>query len=100
MDMGAMFMDGVPSVIGAGNDSNNYLDQRNEGNVNDQGTLRGDHIFPSGDSLSLRYSAGAENGCVAENLPGFGLNHDNLSQNAGVVWTRVITPLLLNTASI
>lgn len=100
MDMGAMFMDGVPSVIGAGNDSNNYLDQRNERNVNDQGTLRIDHIFSSGDSLSLRYSAGAENGFLPQNLPGFGLNHDNLSQNAGVVWTRVISPRMVNTASI
>jgi hypothetical protein len=30
MDMGAMFMDGVPVVVGAGSDSNNFLDQRNE----------------------------------------------------------------------
>jgi hypothetical protein len=39
MDMGAMIMDGVPSVVGAGNDSNNFLGQRNERHFTDQGTL-------------------------------------------------------------
>ena len=100
MDMGAMIMDGVPSVIGAGNDSNNYLDQRNEQHVNDQGTLRVDRVFERGDNLSARYSVGAENGFMPENLPGFGLLHDNLSQNANIVWTRIVTPNLVNTASI
>ena len=100
MDMGSMIMDGVPSVVGAGNDSNNYLDQRNARNVNDQGTLRVDRVFERGDNLSARYSVGAENGFMPENLPGFGLSHDNLSQNANIVWTRVITPNMVNTASI
>src|SRR5258706_338822 len=62
MDMGAMIMDGVPSVVGAGNDSNNYMDQRNQRNFNDQGTLRVDRIFDGGDNLSARYSVGAEHG--------------------------------------
>ena len=100
MDMGAMIMDGVPSVVGAGNDSNNYLDQRNGRNVNDQGTLRVDRVFEGGDNISARYSVSAENGFMPENLPGFGLLHDNLSQNASIVWTRIITPNIVNTASI
>jgi Carboxypeptidase regulatory-like domain len=100
MDMGAMIMDGVPSVIGAGNDSNNYLDQRNERHFNDQGTLRVDRVFDRGDNLSARYSVGAENGFAPQNLPGFGLLHDNLSQNADIGWTRIFTPNLVNTASI
>jgi hypothetical protein len=100
MDMGSMIMDGVPSVVGAGNDSNNYLDQRNGRNVNDQGTLRVDRVFERGDNVSARYSVGAENGFTPENLPGFGLLHDNLSQNASIVWTRILTPNLVNTASL
>jgi hypothetical protein len=100
MDMGAMIMDGVPSVIGAGNDSNNYLDQRNERQITNQGTLRVDRVFERGDNLSARYSVGAENGFTPENLPGFGLLHDNLSQNADIVWTRILTPNLVNTASV
>jgi hypothetical protein len=100
MDMGAMIMDGVPSVVGAGNDSNNYLDQRNQRSFNDQGTLRVDRVFERGDNLSARYSVAAERGFTPQNLPGFGLLHDNLSQNANIGWTRVFTPNLVNTASI
>src|SRR5882762_2360117 len=48
MDMGAMIMDGVPSVVGAGNDSNNLLDQRNQRSFSDQGTLRVDRVFERG----------------------------------------------------
>src|ERR1019366_6636144 len=99
-DMGAMIMDGVPSVVGAGNDSNNYLDVRNQRSTTDQGTLRGDRVFDGGDNLSARYSVGAEHGFVPENLPGFGLLHDNLSQNANIGWTRVLTPNLVNTATV
>lgn len=99
-DVGAMIVDGVPSVVGAGNDSNNYLDQRNERIFNGQGTLRIDRVFERGDNLSARYSVSAENGFTPENLPGFGLLHDNLSQNADIAWTRVFTPNLVNTASI
>ena len=99
-DMGAMIMDGVPSVVGAGNDSNNYLDVRNQRSTTDQGTLRVDRVFDGGDNLSARYSVGAEHGFVPENLPGFGLLHDNLSQNANIGWTRVLTPNLVNTATV
>jgi hypothetical protein len=100
MDMGAMIMDGVPSVVGAGNDSNNLLDQRNQRSFSDQGTLRVDRVFERGDSVSARYSVSAEHGFTPQNLPGFGLLHDNLSQNANIGWTRVLSPNLVNTASI
>ena len=62
MDMGAMFMDGVPVVVGAGSDSNNLLDQRNEHHATSQGTVRVDRVFDRGDSLGLRYSIGSEHG--------------------------------------
>ena len=38
-----MTMMGVPTVIGAGVDCNNYIDVRNEHHVTDQGTIRIDH---------------------------------------------------------
>jgi hypothetical protein len=98
--MGAMFMNGVPSVVGAGNDANNFLDQRNARNVTDQGTVRVDRVFDRGDNLSVRFSAGKEDGFMPQNLPGFGLNHDNLAQHANIGWTRIITPSLVNTVSI
>ena len=44
MGMG-MTMMGQPTVVGAGNDSNNYLDVRNEIHYTDQGTVRVDHQF-------------------------------------------------------
>lgn len=100
MDMGAMIMDGVPSVVGAGNDANNYMDQRKQRNVTDQGTLRVDRVFSSGDNVSARYTVSAEDGFTPQNLPGFGLLHENLSQNADIAWTRVVTSNLVNTASI
>jgi hypothetical protein len=100
MDMGAMIMDGVPSVVGAGNDANNFLDQRNERQFADQGTLRVDRIFGSGDSISARYSVGSEHGFTPQNEPGFGLNHENLAQQANLTWTKILTANLVNTATI
>ncbi|MGJ5815289.1 carboxypeptidase regulatory-like domain-containing protein [Paludibaculum fermentans] len=100
MDMGAMIMDGVPSVVGAGNDSNNFLDQRNQRNTNNQGTLRVDRVFDQVGNITARFSGGAEHCFTPQNLPGFGLFHDNLSQNANIGWTRVLTPNLVNTALI
>jgi Carboxypeptidase regulatory-like domain len=99
MGMG-MTMLGQPTVVGAGLDSNNYLDQRNERHFTDQGTLRVDRIFTRGDSLMARYSVAAEHGFTPQNLPGFGALHDNLSQNAIVSWNRIFTPALVNTVSI
>ncbi len=99
-DMGGMTMDGQPTVIGAGKDANNFIDQRNERLSTNQGTLRIDRVFERGDSIAARYSAGAEKGFMAENLPGFGILHDNFAQNANVSWTRIITPRLVSSASI
>ena len=42
MNMGIMTMMGQPTVVGAGNDANNYLDSRKERMTNDQGTVRVD----------------------------------------------------------
>jgi hypothetical protein len=90
---------GQPTVVGAGIDSNNYMDVRNHRHVTDQGTLRIDRVFDRGDSILARYSISGENGFTPQNLPGFGALHDNLSQHMGVSWNRVITPRVLNTAS-
>jgi len=72
MGMGGMTMMGQPTVVGAGNDSNNYLDVRNEVHDTDQGTARVDHQFRSRDTAFIRYSVGGEHGFMPENLPGFG----------------------------
>ena len=95
-----MTMNGVPQVVGAGLDASNYLDVRNEHHVNDQGTIRIDRNFRSGDSLFGRYSLGAENGFTPQNLPGFGAWHDNLAQQSVIAWTHVLSSGAVNTASI
>jgi hypothetical protein len=102
MAMAGMNMNmGAPSAIaGSGLDSNNYLDVRNERHNTDQGTIRIDRVFERGDSVFARYSAGGERGFTPQNLPGFGANHDNLAQNGNVSWSRIVTPTVLNTASI
>ncbi|HEX7960030.1 MAG TPA: carboxypeptidase regulatory-like domain-containing protein [Terriglobales bacterium] len=103
LDMGmgtSMSMMGQPTVVGAGLDSNNYMDTRNERHVTDQGTMRVDHIFARGDSLVGRYSVSGENGFMPQNLPGFGALHDNLSQNGSISWNRVISDRMVNMASV
>ena len=100
MDMGGMNMMGQPTVVGAGNDANNYLDSRKELMFHNQGTLRVDHGFANGDSGFARYSAGSEDGFMPEQLPGFGFYHDNFSQQGTLGWTRVISARMVNTASI
>jgi hypothetical protein len=97
--MGSTMM-GQPTVVGAGNDANNYLDSRNELHYTDQGTLRVDHAFGSGDNAFIRYSAGGEHGFMPENLPGFGYYHDNLSQQGLLAETHVLNANLINMASI
>jgi Carboxypeptidase regulatory-like domain len=97
--IGGTTMMGAPVVVGAGMDSNNYMDVRNERHVTDQGTMRVDHAFTNGDSLSGRYSLSAENGFMPQNLPGFGAFHDNLSQHGSVTWTRLLSSHLLNIGS-
>jgi Carboxypeptidase regulatory-like domain len=91
-----------------GPDSNNYLDIRNETHFNDQGTVRIDHIFSNSDLLFGRYSAGGERGFspsngstpTTENLPGFGANFDNLSQQAVISWNHFISTEKVNSFSV
>ncbi len=104
MEMGmqgcGMTMMGAPTVVGAGMDCNNYLDVRNERHVTDQATIRVDQIFGRGDSLAARYSFSGENGFMPQNLPGFGAIHDNFSQHGSVAWNHIISPRMVNIASI
>jgi hypothetical protein len=88
-------------------DSNNYLDIRNENHFQDQGTVRVDHNFANGDTLFGRYSISQENGfspssgstSTTENLPGFGANFDNRSQQAVISWNHIFASDKVNTAS-
>src|SRR5205809_7122790 len=89
-------------------DSNNYHDVRNETHFQDQGTFRVDHNFSSGDTLLARYSAGGENGfspssgmtTTTENLPGSGVNFNNLSQQAVGSWNHVLASTRINPVSL
>ena len=99
MPCGAGMM-GLPTVVGAGVDCDNYLDVRNEHHTNDQGTARVDHIFANGDSLTGRYSISAEHGFMPINLPGFGAFHDNLSHQGSIAWNKIVSAHLVNTAAI
>jgi hypothetical protein len=100
MNMGGSTMMGQPTVIGAGNDANNYLDTRKEHMTDDQGSVRADHSFANGDTAFIRYSAASEYGFMPEGLPGFGLYHQNLSQQGTGAWTRVISTHMVNMASV
>jgi Carboxypeptidase regulatory-like domain len=95
-----MTMMGAPTVVGAGMDCNNYLDVRNAHHATDQGTIRFDQTLKRGDSFFARYSFSSERGFTPQNLPGFGALHDNLSQNGTAGWTHVISPNIVNLASI
>jgi hypothetical protein len=97
--MSGMTMMGQPTVVGTGNDSNNYLDVRNEIHDTDQGTARVDHQFGPRDMAFVRYSAGGEHGFMPQNLPGFGYLHDNLSQQGVLSYSHIFTPSLLNVAT-
>ena len=59
-----------------------------------------DRVFDRGDTIFARYSFSSERGFTPQNLPGFGALHDNLSQNGGLGWKRVINPTLVNIASV
>ena len=97
---GGMTMMGQPTVVGSGNDSNNYLDVRNEIHYTDQGTARVDHQFNASNTVFVRYSAGGEHGFMPENLPGFGYDHDNLSQQGVGSYSHIFSPTLLNVATV
>jgi hypothetical protein len=100
MDMGGMTMMGQPTVVGAGNDANNYMDTRNEQEFDDQGTARVDHSFARGDTAFVRYSVAGQHGFMPQGLPGFGFYHENLSQQGTLGWTRVISTHMINLASV
>jgi hypothetical protein len=100
-------MMGMGTATGGQVDSNNYLDVRNESHIQHQGTVRVDHNFSNGDTLFGRYSAGAEDGfspssgvtSTTENLPGFGANFDNLSQQAAISWNHIFASNKVNTVT-
>jgi Carboxypeptidase regulatory-like domain len=98
-NMGGTTMMGQPTVVGAGNDANNYLDSRKQRMNNDQGTIRIDHSFHGGDTAFFRYSGAGEYGFMAEGLPGFGFYHDDLSQQGILAWNHVFSSHLVNMAS-
>ncbi len=98
--MSGSTMMGQPTVIGAGNDANNYLDTRNERMTDDQGTVRVDHSFANGDTAFIRYSAASEYGFMPEGLPGFGMYHGNLSQQGTAAWNRILSTHMVNMASL
>ncbi|HLH08705.1 MAG TPA: carboxypeptidase regulatory-like domain-containing protein [Terriglobales bacterium] len=93
--------------MSGGPDSNNYLDIRNETHYQDQGTVRIDHDFSNGDSIFGRYSISSEHGfspsggmtSTTENLPGFGADFDNRSQQAVISWNHLMNAKV-NSASI
>ncbi|PYT68711.1 MAG: hypothetical protein DMG42_23600 [Acidobacteria bacterium] len=93
-------MMGTPGVVGAGVDCDNYLDVRDEHHVNDQGTARVDEIFSTASTLSARYSLSAERGFMPINVPGFGASHDDFAEQGSVAWNRIISPNLVNIASV
>ena len=99
LNMGGSTMMGQPTVIGAGNDANNYLDNRKERMTNDQGTFRVDHSFANGDTAFFRYSGAGEFGFMPQGLPGFGFYHDDLSQQGVLEWNHVFSSHLVNMAS-
>jgi hypothetical protein len=100
-DMGyGMTMNGTPAVFGAGMDSNNLLDVRDATERNNQGTIRVDRMFGNSGTLNVRFSSGNEQGFTPQNLPGYGFNFDNASQNGAIIWTRILSPTVVNTASV
>jgi hypothetical protein len=99
MNMGSSTMMGQPTVVGAGNDANNYLDLRKQRMNDDQGTARIDHNFSNGDLAYFRYSGAGEFGFMPEGLPGFGFYHDDLAQNGILAWNHVFSSQLVNSAS-
>jgi len=95
-------------MTSSGVDSNNYLDIRNENHSQDQGTARVDHVFQNNDTVFGRYSVSAEHGfspssgitSTTENLPGFGANFDNLSQQAVATWNHAFSSTRLNSLAL
>ena len=85
---------------GAGGGQINIVTRSGSSMTDDQGTVRVDHSFANGDTAFIRYSAGSEYGFMPEGLPGFGLYHDNFSQQGVLGWTRVLSPHMVNLATV
>ena len=79
-------MMGQPTVVGAGNDANNYLDLRKQRMTNNQGTVRIDHNFHNGDLAYFRYSGSGEYGFMPEGSAGIRLlsRRSRAERDAGV----------------
>src|SRR6185369_3424510 len=77
-----------------------FVHARNMRHGNNQGMVRVDRLINEANTINLRYSVSKEDGFMPQNLPGFGFNHDNAAQNASVIYTRVLSPRLVNTASL
>lgn len=97
MSMG-MTMMGTPTIFGTNQDSNNFLDVEDMRHRNNQGTVRVDRMLGANDIFNVRYSISKEDGFMPQNLPGYGFTHDNLSQNGSMIYTKVISPNMVNTA--
>ncbi|HXN47760.1 MAG TPA: carboxypeptidase regulatory-like domain-containing protein [Bryobacteraceae bacterium] len=95
-----MTMNGTPTIFGSGLDSNNLEDVRDAQGRNSQGTIRVDRVLGQNDTLNGRYSSSHEAGFSPQNLPGYGLTYDNASQNGSIIWTKVISPTVVNTSSV
>ena len=95
-----MTMNGTPAVFGSGMDSNNLLDVRDALEHNNQGTIRVDRTFGNSGTLNARFSSSNEQGFTPQNLPGYGFNFDNASQNGSIIWTRILSPAVVNTTSV
>jgi Carboxypeptidase regulatory-like domain len=95
-----MTMMGAPTVVGAGVDCNNYMDVRNEHHVNDQSSIRIDHLLSRDSSLFARYTFSKETGFMPQNLPGFGAFHNNFSQHGNIAWTRAIGSAMVHTSAL
>ncbi len=96
--MGGMAGMSMATVAGAP-DSNNYSDVRTQTQPWNEGTLRIDRNFGSGDSLFGRYSIEHENGFTPVNLPGFGLFDNNLAQNLTLSYTHIFSATTVNNLS-
>ena len=95
---GSMMGMGAQPGVGTGPDSNNYLDLRTNRNFSNQATLRIDQNLPHGDALFARYSFLTERDFTPENLPGFGSFDNNLSQNATLHYSHLISSTSVNVA--
>jgi hypothetical protein len=77
--------------------NNNFIANGSTGNHADQFTTRADQTLPRGQNLSLRFTQ-ANSTAASPSLMGnaSGINTIGLSDNAGLNWSSVPTPTLIN----